>query len=292
MPDMTSGDGFPDYRTPPVAEVIFAVSLRPLATSIVDLARFGLENLGDEYPIHQDQPAVQMATETFDGTVQNVAPTLALLTGPGGPPVRLWFQSTDKTRLIQLQRDWIAYNWQAGSGENPYPRYRAIEEQFFRLWDGLSDFLRQYKDETLAAYQCELSYINHIVPGGLWERHGQLGKVIRLAGAADTFLPEPEDGQLAFRYRISRDGTDIGRLYVQSTSGQRQADRLSIIQLTMTARGRPISEGREGALAFFRLAHEWIVNGFAAVTTDEAQRELWGRIDGLSSCHAFIGACS
>lgn len=288
MLDMTPDAIFPDYRTPPVAEVIFAVGLQPLTTSIVDLAQFGLEKLGKEYPIHQDLPAVRMATETFDGTVQNLVPTLALLTGSGGPPIRLWFQSSDKTRLIQVQRDWLAYNWQAGSGEALYPRYERIENQFFSLWDNFSSFLGQRKDETLTAHQCELSYINHIAPGSLWERHGQLGKVIRLAGAAGGFLPEPEDGQLAFRYRITRDGTDIGRLYVQSTSGQRQADGAPVIQLTMTARGRPMSEGREGVLAFFRLAHQWIVNGFAAVTTEEAQSELWGRIDGLSSYHFFI----
>ena len=64
------------------------------------------------------------------------------------------------------------------------------------------------------------------------------------------------------------------------SSGTRPAASGSqpIIQLNMTARGKPWAEGREGLVSFFRLAHEWIVNGFAAVTTDEAQHELWGKI--------------
>jgi uncharacterized protein (TIGR04255 family) len=258
--------------------VIFAVALQPVSVSFVDLARFGIERLSDEFPVSQEQPAVRMAIESFDSAGQNLVPTLALLTGAGGPPVRLWFQSADKTRLIQLQRDWLAYNWQGASGDIPYPRYEYIEARFLRVWDMFADFMAQHTDGTLAIEQCELSYINHITPGELWQQPGQLDRVLRIAGKAGESLPEPEDGQIVFRYRMRHQDLDVGRLYVQATPGQRQTDQAPIIQLNMTARGRPWAEGREGMVSFFRLAHEWIVNGFASVTTDEAQRGLWGKI--------------
>jgi uncharacterized protein (TIGR04255 family) len=208
--------------------------------------------------------------------VQNLVPKMSLLTG--ALPVRLWFQSQDRTRLVQLQRDWLATNWQVGSNDSPYPRYGRIENRFLQTWDSFSAFVAQLNDEALTPQHCELSYINHITPDGLWERHGELQKIVRLAGTAGNFLSEPEDGQVSFRYRISHGGTDIGRLYVHAAPGQRQADRKAVIQLTLTARGAPLSQDREGMLRFFRIAHEWIVNSFAAVTTDEAQDSLWGRI--------------
>jgi uncharacterized protein (TIGR04255 family) len=274
----SSGTVLPHYRTPPVVEVIFAVALQPVSVTLVDLARFGIERLSQEFPLSQDQPAVRMTVESFDAAGENLVPTLSLLTGPGGPPVRLWFQSEDKTRLIQLQRDWFAYNWQGASGDDPYPRYEYIEGRFLQTWDMFSDFLAEHSAETAAVEQCELSYINHITPGDLWSHPGQVDRILRLAGRASGFLPEPEDSQVVSRYRIRHQDLDVGRLYVQATPGQRQSDRKPIIQLNVTVRGRPWAEGREGMISFFRLAHEWIVNGFAAVTTDEAQYGLWGRI--------------
>jgi uncharacterized protein (TIGR04255 family) len=267
----------PSYSRPPVVELIFAVALVPLTMSLVDLAQFGLEELGENFPVRQDQPPARMTVETFDDTVKDLVPSLALLMG--APPVRLCFQSEDKTRLVQLQRDWLAYNWQVGSAGSPYPRYRRIEEQFIQIWDGFSTFVNQHSSEVLTPQHSELSYINHITPDGVWERPGELHRVLRLAGNADRFLPEAEDGQFSFRYRISHEGADIGRLYVSAAPGQRQVDRKPVIQLTLTARGGPLTPDRDGMLGFPRLAHEWMVNSFAAVTTSQAQELLWGRIE-------------
>jgi uncharacterized protein (TIGR04255 family) len=154
------------------------VAIGPLQLSVVDLARFGLERLGDDFPIRTEQPPMQMPVETFDRARQMVMPTLALLSGP--PPVRLWFQSEDMTRLVQVQRDWLACNWQAGATGAPYPRYEANEASFYETWDSLSEFVESLGQGPLTASQCELTYVNHITPGELWSRHGEMNKVIRL----------------------------------------------------------------------------------------------------------------
>lgn len=218
---------------------------------------------------------MKMASERFDSGLTQLTPTLNLLTG--APPVRLWLQSADQTRMVQLQRDWIASNWQKAGGGATYPRYGTIEAFFLKVWDDLSRFVGGRAHGSITAEQCELSYINHIFPGDVWVHCGQLSKVLRLAGDAGDFLPEPEDGQFLFRYRIPFEGRDVGRLYVQAVPGLRPLDQLPVIQLNMTARGAPIGEGRDGITNFFRLAHDWIVRGFAAVTTDSAQDTLWER---------------
>lgn len=277
MGSMTSsGAPLPDYDHPPVVEVVFATALRGLPMSVVDLSAFALESLGDQFPRRSEQPPMRMPVETFDDTTKGLAPSLQLLSGQ--PPVRLWLQSADQTRLVQLQRDWIACNWQKAGNSASYPRYEAIEKFFLELWDGLSSFLNRRQCGLLVAEQCELTYVNRILPGaGVWENHGQLDRVIRLAGIADTFLPAAEAGQITSRYRISADGRDVGRLHVQALAGANPVDKRPLIQLNITARGAPLGEGRNGALAFFRLAHEWIVRGFEALTTDAAQETLWGK---------------
>lgn len=265
----------PEYDNPPVVEVIFAVSLRSLPFSVVDLSRFGLEYLGDKFPVRQEQPTMHMPRESFDDAVQALAPSLTLLEGI--PPVRLLFQSDDRTRLVQLQRDWLACNWQRVSNDDPYPRFESIRQFFLDTWDKFSEFQGNSNEAEIVVNQCELTYINHITPGNLWERHGQTSDVIRLAGIAGEILPEPEDTQLAFRYRIRHENRDIGRLHVQVLPAFRREDLSPLIQLNMIARGTPIGQGREGMVSFFQLAHEWIVNGFAATTTESAQRDLWRR---------------
>ncbi|MHB8296844.1 MAG: TIGR04255 family protein [Acidimicrobiales bacterium] len=274
---MTSSDTpLADYDRPPVVEVVFATALRSLPVSVVDLSAFVLESLGEDYPLRTEQAPMRMPVETFDETSQRLAPSLGLLAG--WAPVRLWLQSADQTRLVQLQRDWIACNWQKAGNHAPYPRYERIEAFFLQVWDDLSSFVDRHGQGSLVAEQCELTYVNHILPGaGVWENHGQLDRVIRLAGVAGDFLPAPEVGQLGSRYRISADGRDVGRLHVQTLPGANPVDQRPLIQLNITARGAPLGEGRDGALAFFRLAHEWIVRGFAAVTTDAAQETLWGK---------------
>ena len=271
---MTSSASLPDYEKPPVVEVVFAIKTASLPLTVVDLAKFGLDYL-QEYPNKQEQPPTAMAVESFSPEEQNIAPSLALLSGV--PPIRLWFQSSDRTKLVQLQRDWFAYNWQGASSETPYPRYDNIEERFFQTWDNWTAFAKSLGFTDIPVTQCELTYINHIVPGSVWESQGQLAKVLRIAGSADGFLAEPEDGQVMFRYRITDAGRDAGRLYVQATPGIRPTDRSPLIQLILTARGAPAPNNRDGMLHFFRLAHTWIVNGFASVTTEEAQEQLWER---------------
>jgi len=275
---MTNSDApLPEYDRPPVVEVVFATALRSLPVSVVDLSAFVLESLGEDYPLRTEQPPMRMPVETFDATSQRLIPSLELLAGRA-PPVRLWLQSADQTRLVQLQRDWIACNWQKGRNDAPYPRYETIEAFFLQVWDDLSSFVDRHGKGPLVAEQCELTYVNHVLPrAGVWDNYGQLNQVLRLAGVAGDFLPAPEVGQLGSRYRISTDGRDVGRLHVQALPGVNPADQRPLIQLNITARGAPLGGGRDEALAFFRLAHEWIVRGFEAVTTDAAQETLWGK---------------
>jgi len=65
-----------------------------------------------------------------------------------------------------------------------------------------------------------------------------------LASDTDDFLPELEDGQLVFRYRIPYEGKDVGRLYGSSDTRTSAANRSPLIQLNMGPLvGRRFREG-------------------------------------------------
>jgi uncharacterized protein (TIGR04255 family) len=269
---------FQSYVRPPVVEVVFAVSFRSVPLSIVELASFGSSKLIQSYPLVQEQPVMHMPVESFDDGPSGFGSvaSFSLLTGPPSP--RLWFQSQDRTQLVQLQRDWIAFNWQ-DTAESPksYPRYGAIEKAFFDVLESFSEFVSSSNgNPVIQITQCELTYINHVQVDNVWSRHGQLKNVLRTVQSVDDYLPEPEDTQITTRYRMETDGGTPGRLYVNAVPGFRQADKTPMILLTLTARGAPGNRSdKTGALGFFRSAHKWIVEGFTSTTTDDAHLS-WG----------------
>ena len=75
---------------------------------------------------------------------------------------RLWMVNDNDTRLIQVQPDRLVVNWRKVGGDDVYPRYEAIREQFTAVVDKFSAFLAEQELDELRVNQCEITYINHI----------------------------------------------------------------------------------------------------------------------------------
>ena len=101
--------------------------------------------------------------------------------------------------------------------------------------------------------------------------------VLPLTSRTTAFLPKPDRVLLSLGFVI-RDDNDkfAGQLTVDAKPAYRRSDRAGIVVLSMTARGKPIGTGIDGALAFFDLGREWIVRGFTDLTTPK-MHALWGR---------------
>jgi hypothetical protein len=52
-----------------------------------------------------------------------------------------------------------------------------------------------------------------------------------------------------------------------------------VLVLEFTARGKPLSTDLKGALQFMDRGRDWIHKAFQALTSRDAQRELWGLRD-------------
>jgi uncharacterized protein (TIGR04255 family) len=273
-----SGDHpLPSFERPPVNEVVLSVSFdRPAGFGIAHLGDFWHRKLVSDLRDVEEQAPYQPPVEVLSSHPAPPFMNLQMLATPPSP--RLWAKSPDGTKLVQLQPNWFASNWrETAESKPPYPRWPVMEEFFLDYFHRFQDYLNEEGFGEVTPQQCEVSYINHIRPNPIWRDHSDIDKVLVLAGATAEFLPRPENLQLAAAYRIkTADGTDRGRLHVNAQPAFQREGNLPILVLTLVARGDSLSPDEDGMMEFFRLGHEWIVRGFAAITTP-AMHEEWGR---------------
>lgn len=267
----------PDFSTPPVAETVLSLQFQPIEG--LTAAHVGLiwQKFRDRLPFIEEQPSLRPVFETFDIP----SPTQVEISFEEKPPIpRSWFLNESKTELVQVQSDRFIHNWRKLEGAEPYPRYEPIRDRFRTEVKTLEQCLRDEKLGALSINQCEVTYINHIKPSGVWNSHGQLEAVLQNWAELPTpkFLPQMEDAAVRLRFVMEKDGKRIGRLHVSLQPARKRADNSPIMNMTLTARGEPLGEGIEGAFTFFDLGREWIVRGFADLTTHEMWK-AWGRND-------------
>jgi uncharacterized protein (TIGR04255 family) len=257
----TAKKPLPAYDAPPLVEVVFGRQFDPLQLSV---AHAGLlwERLDREaYPHVQEQPPLPPVIEAFD---EQGAPEIYI--GDVLSP-RLWFTSREHDSLIQLQRDRFLVNWRAGG--QPYPRYSALFPKFEAVWATFENFVQAELGLAPSMRQFELTYVNHIPWAPSWP---DLGTALRATfpdlawRTGGRFLVAPESGETRFAFRFP---DNAGRLHVRLREGRRM-DGARIFMLDFTARGF-----LPDAVAWFEMAHDWIVRGFADLTSTEMQEQTW-----------------
>jgi uncharacterized protein (TIGR04255 family) len=272
-------EDLPDFRNPPLAETVLSLQFEPLAG--LTTAHVGLlwDRFRKQFPMIEEHPPLPPVFEKFELP----SPPQIEVSFEEKPPVpRVWFLNEAGSELIQVQSDRFIHNWRKMEGLDPYPRYEPIRDRFRDEVGVLEKFLREEKLGALVVNQCEVTYVNHIEPAGVWGRHGEVEKAFVMCSRLGTasFLHEPEDVALRMRFVIpGPKGNSIGRLHAVVQPAWKKSDNSPILTLNLTARGSPIGEDIKGAFAFFELGRSWIVKGFADLTTPAMQR-MWERIDG------------
>jgi uncharacterized protein (TIGR04255 family) len=264
----------PAYERPPVSEVSVAVTFEPLdGLSAFAIGEIWTQIFKAEFPQSQEQPPLVPQVEQFGA--MGSQPQIKIQFLPGPPSPRFWFLDPSGSDLVQIQRDWFSRNWRRTSAEQVYPRFPAIRDPFERELVRLSAFLSDQGIGTLTPVQCEVSYVNPIVPTDL----GRVSSFLRQwRDTEGDFLKEPENLQANFRYLIADDGgKPFGRLHVGLQPAIQVTDGSPIYLLTLTARGAPNGYEIADVMGFVDIGHQWIVRGFADIATDEMQ-EAWGRI--------------
>jgi uncharacterized protein (TIGR04255 family) len=109
----------PEFEQPPVSEVVLWVQFASNPQFRIVHAGLFWGSIREQFPSVSEQVPLPPAFEAFGVPMMGQPVQLqALFAFP-----RFWFESDDKTYLLQLQQDRILFNWRATSGQSTYPRY-------------------------------------------------------------------------------------------------------------------------------------------------------------------------
>ncbi|MBI3467594.1 MAG: TIGR04255 family protein [Planctomycetes bacterium] len=268
----------PKFRRPPVIETIIGVQFDPLPKfRNAHLGAFWT-TLGQDWPRVSDAPTLEPQFERF-GEGDRWGKLRFKVTQD--PSTRARIEHADGTQMIQVQNGRFHYNW-LGKGGGQYPHYPNVRAAFDCQLAHFRSFLASSALGELRPNQWEVTYLNHIPKGTVWQTPADwpallAGLAAPSAGPASTRL---ESAAGEWHYEIP---PQLGRLHVQLVHGKgSETDDGELLQLTLTARG-PISEQTGPTDTWTQLSngldlgHRVIVLAFLDLTSDAAH-EFWGLI--------------
>jgi len=261
----------PDYDNPPVSEVVFGIQFKKLNTIKAPDTGILWEKLDrKEYPKCKEMPPLPKVIERFD-VPSSQRPSITIEEYEHPPLPRLFFINAGENHLIQVQQDRLHQNWRKLKSDDEYPRYVKLYPKFIKSWKLFTSFVKELNLGTLEPDQYELTYVNHISRGEGWVNLTDIENVFPefQCRAGDRFLPEPEN--IAWR-RVYRLPEDNGRLHVslRLAVSRELSDRIMILDLTARGFNKEMD-------TWFDMAHDWIVRGFADLTTQSIQDSIWKR---------------
>lgn len=268
---MSRPDHLPDFRLPPLNEVVFGVQFAPARGYRQIQAWEVWTSFRDQFPDIEELSPLPPTFETF-GLPQGGQFNLRTVTGPSHD--RFWFLSPNKDELIQFQQDRLLHNWRkVGDQTNEYPRFENMILKFESELETLEKYFSDIEPQQLNINQSEITYVNHI-PIQDADTAASIKEWLRFIHFEASYF---EDFSFTFRRIIRNEKEEQqGRLICEYGSavgpkGQR------MILLNLTARGRPSGTDTKAAIEFLKRGHEMVVNLFAEITTDLAHKK-WERV--------------
>lgn len=262
----------PDYKNPPVIEVVYGMQFEPLGLQCPTVGLFW-QTVRQDYPSFVENPPLVPIIEKFD-LDKRTEPRIELTARL--PLPRLWFVDRAENWLIQLQDDRFLYNWKKVKDRDAYPRYEFVSRKFFEAWDRFQAFCQSEGLPLPSVNQLELTYINHIRVADVQTYVEEASSIFPDMRWRENheFLPSPE----ALAWKTSFLFPDRqGRLHISMRHAIRRKDQKPVLLLELTARGMPAIKERGSLRGWFAMAREWIVRGFADLTDKQVQKEQWGR---------------
>ena len=264
-------DRIADYQRPPLVETVLGVQFNSLQQLTVGHLGAFWGQLGDEWPLVMEAPPIVPQFERFGSSVFSPELGIRLMSRP---EIRLRILNASNDRMIQTQQNRFIYNWIKKS-EEKYPEYPTIRDGFSDTFDKFQHFLTARNIGSVRPNQWEVTYINAIPKGTVWEIPGDW-KFFSLLNSRSVSCIEPLEsfgGEWHFPLR-----NQIGRLHIK-WAHQSDQDGSQSIGLTLTARG-PLND-LDSLLPSFDLGRSFIVQTFRELMSESAN-SYWGLIHGNS----------
>jgi uncharacterized protein (TIGR04255 family) len=252
----------PAYKRPPVIETALAIEFAPIRGW--NIVQYGAiwEEFKARYPKVEVYPAIQEVVARPELDFAN-------------PPVRCFFIAAGDNQLIQVRSGAFVRNWRANQENHEYPRYKTIRPSFKEDLLLFFRFLAEHGFDHPEIWKCEVTYVNHFLRGREWNSIAEAYRI--LPSLAKPFnsevLSSLQQLNLAEIYALPN---EIGQIQFQLQPGTRN-DGHEILQLTITAFGRPKGNGIDPILDWIDLGHFAVVQGFTDFTSPDIQRTVWER---------------
>jgi uncharacterized protein (TIGR04255 family) len=267
---MTVSDPLPKFDSPPVVETVLSAQFDPIPQfNEAHGGWFWKKCLPPEWKRTAIAPRLEDQFERFGEAKLWGPESLLMIRAPGGERIQIF--GSDDERMIQIQNTRFLYNWRKQSAA--YPSYEKLHPEFMNCFQSFTQFVKQECSVELTVNQWEVTYVNHILKGDLWETpEDWTGIFPWFAPPTIDTKPQPDDFQGEWSMRI---GENLGRLHISlkhvrigSITGR------EALALQLTARG-PLHEGVD-LEAGLNIGHECIVRSFTSMT-DKSAHEYWKR---------------
>lgn len=259
-------DRLPKFDAPPVVETVLGVTFKPLTQWRIPHIGLFWNRVRSSYPDCDIQPPIADEIEMFgpEGKRQ-----VTFTIGPTN--MRCWLKSQKGDWLVQVQNSKFITNWRHQKG-TPYPNYRGFREKFEKEWTKFKEFLGLEEIGPVDLIQAEVIYVNHIEVD---ENAAHLEQIFPMYSQLKDgrVLTEPTAVQMNAVFPIPE---EKGRLYIAVEPIVRHSDLKQAIQLTLTGRVLIASNSDRDLFEALKLAHNWVVSGFADFTSAK-MHELWKR---------------
>lgn len=271
------------YDAPPLVEVAMSIQFDPpRGLNQAHLGAFWVTQKETFPHVRAVQP-IATTTENFGSPCQWLPPSLQFaLTDE--PDCRLQMTSSDDQWMCQVQRDRLVINWRMRREE--YPRFSSTWDRFRAVLDDWQAFLVELKMATNAQLW-ELTYVNRIPKGGLWERPCDWPNVFPgLWGGSFATIEGAKLRGFQGQWVWESDDPPV-RLYVEPKPGRTvEEPHQDVLLLSITARGRIVPPGANGKSASSTVVegiqsgigsgHNLIVTIFDSIASEVAKK-AWGR---------------
>jgi uncharacterized protein (TIGR04255 family) len=256
----------PDFKKPPVVEVAISVFFQPLpGMKTVRFGEFWNANRKD-YPKFEDSPplvdnlkeVMQMGDLMQIGSLRRVL----MITG-------------DDCYVMQLQQNAFIHNWRKMKEGDEYPHFDMALKLFKEKFATFQQFVKENALGDLSATRYEVTYVNHLYKEGskYVSVFAKDISLLRIQPAQERkLLPEPGQVNADVWFDLPE---DHGTLQVALKRAIRIVDKKEVLQVELTARGKARPDFSDMD-SWLEVAHEWIVTGFAEITTKEAHQQ-WER---------------
>jgi uncharacterized protein (TIGR04255 family) len=263
----------PDYDLPPVIEVVCGMQFEALEG--FQATAFGLlwQRFKTDYPTCEQQPPLAQVVERFGEPIAE-EPRVELLNVP--PLPRVFLIHKTPCWLVQVQNDRFLHNWRKLRDTDTYPRFPEVEKRFWSAWKQFLEFCREEGIGAPQVNQLEVTYINHILQGEGWDGTATIGGVFPDLSwrGQRSFLPSPESVAWKTSFLLPE---NLARLHVSVRHALRRSDMKPVLLCELTVRGVPSILDESAIRDWFHLGREWIVRGFADLTGEGVQRDIWRR---------------